>query len=361
MSDASTTAMLEMYEEESEAPLFLAGHFQSPQENFHTTEKVEIDVLRDDEQIAIVVQDLTVSGRENESDVYVNKGFTPPIFDEVGTINAYNLIKRQPGQNPFQDPNYGAAATFEAFRIFRKLQKKIKRSVELMASQVLQTGQLTLTNAAGVALYTLNFQPKATHIATVTTTWAADGLTGNPLADLAALAQVVRRDGKKNPNKLIFGTTAMTRFLANADVKAKLDNRAMQLGQVAPTARGEGATFMGWVFIGHYRFEMWMYDGFYRDPVSGNLTDYVHPEKVIMMSEGGRLDLSFGAIPIFTPPEARAMAFLPPRMSSSERGFDFTTNSWVTDDGKNLKVSAGTRPLTIPTAIDTYACLDITQ
>ena len=63
---------------------------------------------------------------------------------------------------------------------------------------------------------------------------------------------------------------------------------------------------------------------------------------------------------MFIPPEARVTQFLPPRMSMPDVGMDFTTNAWVTPDGKHLKLSAGTRPLTIPTAIDTYARLNVT-
>lgn len=364
MSDASNTHMLNMYMEEASSPMFLSGFFQSPPQNFHTTEKVEIDVLRDDEDIAIVVQDLTASGRENESSLYVNKGFTPPIFDEVGTVSAYNLINRQAGQNPFQDPNYGANAALESFRIFRKLESKLRRSVELMSSQVLQTGVLTLTDAAGNTLYSLDFQPKTTHITDVnqaaySTTWATDGTAGVPLADLDVLAQVVRRDGKRNPKELIFGSSAMQRFLANPDVKAQLDNRGFNVGRVAPQSRGQGASFRGTIWIGHYEFNMWMYDAFYRDPVTGNHVDYINTNKVVMLSEGARLDLSFGAIPMLVAPEQRALSFLPPRMSSSDRGLDMTVNAWVTPDNKHLKVSAGTRPLTIPTAIDTFACLNV--
>lgn len=360
MSDASNTRLIRMYMEEAEAPMFLSGFFQSPPENFHNTEKVEIDVLRDDEDVAIVVTDLTTGTRENEVTQYVNKGFTPPIFDESGRITAYDTIKRVAGQDPFQNPDFAANATSQSFRLFRKLERKIRRSIELMSSQVLQTGVLTLTNAAGTALYTLDFQPKSTHIATVSVTWATDGSTGTPLADLASLASVVRRDGKKQPTKLVFGSSALQRFLANEDVQKQLDNRAMQLGQLAPQTRGQGATFQGFIWIGHYRFEIWMYDGFYRDPVTGNHTDYIHPEKVIMMSDGARLDLSYGAIPMIVPPEQRALPFLPPRMNDSDAGLDLTVNAYVTPNGKHLIVEAGTRPLTIPTAIDTFACLDVT-
>ena len=361
MSDASTTKIMQMYMEDASAPGFLSGFFTSPARNFHTSEKVEIDVLRDDEDVAVVVQDLTVGARANESSVYVNKGFTPPIYDEEGTITAFDQIKRQPGDNPFADPNYAANATNQAFRIFRKLENKIRRAIELMASQVLQTGILSLKDKTGAILYTLDFKPKATHMVQVAVTWAADGSLGDPLADLASLARVVRRDGKKKPTKLIFGQTAFRSFIRNAEVKDALTKDVQNLGALAPEVRGEGATFQGRVWIGHYQFEMWMYDGFYTDVQTQNHTEFVDDDNVIMLSDGARLDLTFGAIPLLQQPTAPAMAFLPGRLSSSERGLDLSTNAWITPDGKHLKVSAGTRPLTIPTAIDTFARLNTIQ
>src|SRR5690606_32584949 len=158
-------------------------------------------------------------------------------------IHAYDMIKRRPGVDPFQDPNFGLAASEDAFRIFRKLERKIRRSIELMASQVLQTGTLTLVDSAGVTLYTLDFQAKNTHITTVSTTWAADGTTGDPLGDLSALADTVRRDGKHVPTDLDFGKSAWQRFQANAAVQKLLDNRRMELGQIRPEARGQGASY----------------------------------------------------------------------------------------------------------------------
>lgn len=359
MSDNSTIQMIDMYLEEATAPLFLSGFFRSPPQNFHTTEDIEIDVQRDDEQVAIVIHDLSVGPRKNEASLYTNKRFRPPIFDEEGHVSAYDTIKRQPGQNPFMSPDYAANATRAAFGIFRRLELKIRRAIELMAAQVLQTGQLTLIDNAGVAQYTLDFSPKASHMATVSTAWATNGSTGAPLTDLGNLATVVRRDGKLEPKRLIFGDSAWQRFLANTDVKAALDVRRMETGSIAPVSRGQGATFQGFVWIGHYRFELWTYDGFYKHPQTGVATPYVSPDNVIMLGDG-RLDLTFGAIPIITPPDQRALPFLPPRIASEGRGIDLTTNAWVTPNGKHVMVSAGTRPLTIPTAIDTFARLDVT-
>jgi hypothetical protein len=359
MSDRSTTRLIDAYLEQASAPLFLAGFFQTPPSNIHNTEKIELDVMRDGEDVAIVIEDMTAGSRENEATLYVNKGFTPPIFDEVGTITAYDQTHRLPGQNPFANPDYAFNATQQSFRIFRKLENKIRRAIELMASQVLQTGVITGIDQNGATLYTLDFVMKPSH-KIAPTAWAADGSTGNPMGDLSSAGDIVRRDGKFVPDRLIFGTGAYQRFLANAKVQTALARMTgLGLGQLVPEVRGMGATYQGYIFIGNYRYEIWTYDGFYKHQQTGTLTPYIADNAVLMMSSKARLDLSFGAIPLIVPPDQRVLPFLPPRISSGEQGIDLTTNAWVTPDGKHLKVSAGTRPLTIPTAIDTYARLSV--
>lgn len=357
MSDKSTVAMIDRYLEESLPTAFLSGFFRSPPQNFHTTEDVEIDVQRDTDTVAIVIKNLSLPPNHNENSLYTNKRVKPPIYDEEGSITAFDMINRQPGQNPFQNPSYLANAVDQSFTIFRKLESKIRRAIELQAAQVLQTGKLSLLDKSGVVAYEIDFSPKATHFVTPTA-WALDGSTGNPLADLESLSTVIRRDGKGVPNRLIYGLSAYSRFLANAKVKERLLQTRGQLIEAAPQMRGQGATFQGWVWIGHYRFEMWTYDGFYAHPQTGVLTSFVGDTKVIMLGDG-RLDLTYGAIPMIVPPDQRALNFLPPRIASASGGLDLTTNAWVTPDGKRVMVSAGTRPLTIPTAIDTFGCLTV--
>lgn len=361
MTDASTRRIISAYMEEATAPMFLSGFFRSPPQNFHNTEMVEIDVQRDSEDVAIVIQDLSTGARQNELAGYTNKAFTPPIYDEEATISSYELLQREFGQSPFDNPDFQAKAIVKSFAVFRRLESKIRRAIELQASQVLQTGKLTLRDAAGNALYTLDFLPRSAHFATVGTTWAADGATGNPLGDIGAFAEVIRTNGRRNPATLIFGSTALTRFLANAAVKAQLNNIGMQgFQQIAPQTRGQGATFYGRFFIGNYWYNVWSYTATYKDPQTGVATPYVHPEKVIVLGEDARLDLSFGAIPRLVPPDPRVGQFLPQRIQGSEQGIDLSTFAWITPDGKHLKVSAGTRPLCIPTAIDTFGALDMT-
>lgn len=339
--------------------MFLSGLFQTPEENFHRSEKVEIDILRSEPHVAIPLPALNAGARHNTATHYTNKGWTPPVYDEETTISAYDKLKRRAGSDPFADNDFLREVVTESFMHMRQLEGKIRRGVELQAAQILQTGALDLRDEVGEVMYAERFNPKPGHFPTVGVAWAADGSTGNPLGDLEALARTVRLNGKSKPEMLIFGATALQRFLANPDVQGKLDNRRFHLGEIAPEVRGEGATFYGWVFIGTYRFEIWTYDDTYIDPQSGTQVPYVGDQKVIMLSRQGRLDLTYGEIPMFERPNARAAQFLPERMSFPERGMDFTTNAWITPDGKHLKLSIGTRALAIPTAIDTFGCLTV--
>ncbi len=360
MSDATTKRMLAPFIEQAPTPMFLSSFFRSSPADYHNSETVEIDVQRDGEDVAVVVTGGPGNGQnENEDSVFSNKELAPPTFDEVFTINAHKLLKRNAGDNPFDDPDFQASAMLRAFAGFAKLQGKIRRSVEHMSSQVLQTGQLTLLNKAGVTAFTLDFSPKTALFAAVTTTWAADGSTGNPLADIGARAVLVRTHGRRNPDTLIFGDTAWTRFLKNADVRENFRRDGLGLGAFNPTDMPEDATLQGVVSIGSYKFKCFTYNGRYNHPQTGTSTPYVGDENVIMLSSKARLSLSFGRIPILFP-EKRVISEMPTRLMDPGTGIDLTTHSWLENGGKQLKVSAGTRPMTIPVEIDSFACIDIT-
>lgn len=360
MSDATTKRMLAPFIEQAPSPMFLSSFFKSTPQDYHNSETVEIDVQRDGEDLAIVVTGGPGNGQnENEDTVFSSKELAPPEFDEVFTINAHKLLKRNAGDNPFDDVDYQASAMLRAFAGFSKLQGKIRRSVEQMSSQVFQTGKLSLLNKAGLVAYDLDFQPKSALFAAAAVVWAADGSTGNPLKDIGDRATLIRTYGRRNPDTLIFGDTAWTRFLKNADVRESFERDKLGLGALVRTDLPEDATLQGIVSIGSYQFKCYTYNGRYNHPQTGTSTPYVGDENVLILSSKARLTLSFGRIPILFP-DKRVLDMLPGRIMDSSRGIDLTVHSWLEAGGKQLKVSAGTRPLAIPVEIDSFGCIDIT-
>jgi hypothetical protein len=358
MSTTSTTQMIEAFRLEAGAPLFFASNFKTGPRNIHTSELVEIDIIREDEDIAVPVPNITAGYRNNERTKYVNKGFEPAVIKEQLTVVVWEQLKRQAGMNPFESPDFAAAVGEQTLSGIRVVSKKIRRTCELMSAQVMQTGAITIPDSAGATIYSLDFGVRATHKVT-TTAWAADGSTGDPLGDIGALSHVIRKDGKRRPGRLAFGNGAMKRFLKNAAVQAQLDKTKLNLGALDPANRSEDATFYGMVWIENYQYELWLYDAYYKHPQTGTLTPYLADNKMVMWSPNARLDMSFGRIPKMAEPEGRAARFLPSRMSIPEIGIDLQSYAYFTPDGDNLVINLSARPLAIPTELDSFGCLTV--
>jgi len=357
MSTEKTKKMLKAYAQSAPPSLFLSGMFQSPPENFHNSESVEIDIMRDDEDVAIAIDDLSTGYRYSADEVFTNKEFTPPIFKEAFAINAYDLLKRSVGRDPFADEEFQTKASFRAMRGFRKRQSMILRSMEWQASQVLTAGTCTLVDSDGNAKFAIDYKPKATHFPTATVGW--DGVSPTIIEDLRSLCEVVRNDGLGDPRRSIWNDQAFEAAMNDSDFRERLNTRYVQLGDIGSFRdMGAGGIFRGVLQVGSYELEIWTYKGRFKHPQTGTKTLFVPKGKVIIMTPGARLDATFGAVPRFVPPDARVLRYLPSRISNRRNRTDMFVNAWLTPDGETLMGGVGSRPLMIPTAIDTFGCLD---
>lgn len=362
MSGNTTRRMISAYYQEPATPMaFFSGMFQVRPENFHTSEEVEIDIVRSEEDVSIVIQDISTGYRMNSEDLYTNKGFKPPVHKEAVPLNAFDLIKRMPGQNPFESPDFRANVIVRMFGGMRKVERKIRRAIELQASQVMQTGKVTLTDINGTALYTLDYKPKAAHFPTAGTSWVSATLA-QKISDLTTLCDTVRGNGLVDPDELDVGATAWENLLQTDGFLKRLDTRRADLGTITPMdRRGGGGIYRGTLELGNYRLDVFTYAGRYKHPQTGASTPFLDPGKIVVRATGGRMDATFGAIPnigALLGASGRLLPELPSRMSSTEAGMDLFTNVWMSADGENLFGGVGARPLMVPTAIDTFGCLD---
>lgn len=356
MSDLTTKKMLAAYENEPDPTLYLSGMFQSPRSNFHNSEEVEIDIIRSEENVSIAIQDLSTGARLNSEDLYTNKGFKPPVHKEAGPINAHKLLQRMPGVDPFMSVDFMANAIERGMRLGRKLQRKILRAIELQSSQVMTTGVVTLTDENGATVYSIDYKPKTAHFPTVSTIWSNTAST--KLADIQSLADVIRSNGY-SPDLLVMGEGSYEYFIQDSAVLARLDNRRVAgNGIVALERMGNGGIFRGTIEIGNYHYDIYTYDGRYTHPQTGVSTKFLPDNKVIIRDSMGRLDATFGGIPRIGAPDPRLPAPLFSRISLPGQMLDLQNNAWITNDGETLWTQVGTRPLMIPTAIDSFGCLD---
>jgi hypothetical protein len=356
MADKGTVKMIQAYFKDAGVTRFLSGFFTARPENFYNSEEIEIDVVRGEEDVAVAITDMKAGYRYNTDDEYVNKKFKPPAYKEAHKLDVFDLIKRQPGDNPYKDPRFQATAIRKAFRMFRKLENKIRRAIEIQASQIFTTGTLTLKDENGATVYTLDFKPKATHFPTAGTAWTG---AADIAEDIRSLCDVIKSDGLVDPDTVIFAQKDFEVAMKNSDFKARFETRRADLGTIAPMeARGgEGGLYRGTIDVGNYKLDVWTYNGNYVDPETGSTLPYVPTGKCIIKASGARLDMTWGAIPKILPPDSRLLPYLPPRMASTRARMDLHTNIWATPDGENLMGGVGARPLLIPTDIDSFGCI----
>ena len=337
---------------------FLSRQFTVKPGGIYNGNKVGIDIERYGDDVAIVIKKCT-GPNLNDFDIFTTKEFEPPAYGEAFPLDVCDLLNRMAGVDPFTAAHqeYSVAVTAKMARGFTLIGGKIDRGVELQASQILQTGILTLGNSAGDTVYTLDFKPKSTHFPTTGTSWSTIA-TADPLGDLQSLAEVIRADGKVDPDMLIMGDIALKNFLRNADVQAVLDNRRIDIGEIRPEMRDSGATFYGFVWVGTYRMEIWTYPDTFNDPQTGNPTKYIDADKVVMKSSRTRLDMTSARVPLPLGPDPRVAGLLPGRMSSRPAGFDVTPNVYATPNGKQIIGELESCTLLIPVQIDGFGCLD---
>lgn len=337
---------------------FLQRWFTVKPGNIYSGNKIALDVERYGEDVAVAIQKCT-GPNLNDIDQFTTKEFTPPAYGEAFPVDVCELLNRMAGVDPYSAAytEYASQLTAIMAKGFRLIGAKIDRAVELQASQILQTGTLTLTDDNGATVYTLSFQPKATHFPTVGTSWS-NTATANPLNDIEDLAEVIRTDGKIDSDVLIMGKTALRNFLRNDDVTQVLDNRRIDLGAIRPEMRDSGATYYGYVWAGSYRFELWAYNEEYTDPQTGNPVKYIGDDKVIIMSSRTRLDMASARVPLPLGPDPRVAGLMPGRISSREGSYDVTPNLYATTNGKQIMGELESRPLLIPVQIDGFGCLD---
>lgn len=359
MPNLAQKKMLSAFFQSASPLFFLMSFFRAPRENFYEGESVEIDIVRTGEQVSVAMSDMRQGYKTNTVELSTNKKYTPPAHKEAVDINSFQLLKREPGQNPFEQVGYRAKLMNKILRSTRPTADKILRSMEWQCSQVLQTGVVNLTDENGVVTYNIDYKPKASHFPTAGTAWSNAG--ADILGDLEALDTQIRIDSKRRADVCILGTGAYEAIFGNTVIKERLNfRRATTVEITAQRSNSEMGKFHGFIEVANSRLELWTYDGWYEDPQTSTLTPFVDPGSAILLASGARLDATFGGVPNIGQLLGLNSNRVPmniPRLSSGNNMSDLHVNAWTDNSGENLTVGIASRPLMIPTDIDSFGCI----
>lgn len=353
--DTKRTGWMQLFSQSRAPTGFLTSLFQSRPGNRFSGEEVSFDVQRFDEEVAIAIT--PGSGpRQNKFDNFTNKKIVPPWYNEGMPLNVNDLLQRMAGHDPFSASyeSYGADLVSKVNQGLGLLDAKIQRAMELQAAQVITEGTVTSVDENGDTIYTIDYNMKAAHKITAGTDWsnAAAGI----ITDLLTASGLVRTNGKARPGMALLGKDVVGYVLNNTEIKARLDNRRMELGTINPAYQASGAVYYGDLQVGPYRLELWTYPEEYKHPQTGNATPYIPDDYCVVMASNPRFDRVSAAVPLPIGPDPRVAKFLPGRLASDQ--FDVTPNAYCSADGKTLQIDLESRTLMVPTQIDSFVRID---
>lgn len=352
-------AMIEAFREERTPTPFFSSRFAARDGSTGlNSSTVLVDIERNGEKMAPVITP-GADANMNHADVFTTKEFTPPRFLEGMPFRFEDLLSRIAGENPFAAASrpYTARLADRIVRGMTELEKKIQRSMEYQAAQIMTTGVLAIPGKSGATEYTLDFQAKSSHFPTAAVSWAS-AATASPQADLENLAEQIRTDSGLNPDVIVMGDTAHRHYLACAETQALANSRRIQTIDITPRYSTGGATFQGVIWVGSYRYELYTYPQTYTSLATGLPVKYLPVDHAVMFSSQARFDKLGTRVPRVVEPDPRVARFLPGRLINRDGGYDITPNVWTNPEGTVLSMSLESRTLLVPTQIDAFGRLD---
>lgn len=356
MADVRTSWM-NLYEEIRHPNLFLSRLFTMKPGGQFDGAKVLIDIQRFGQDVATVVKCCT-GPNLNEVTTFETSEFSPPCYGEAVPVDICDLMDRLAGVKPCdaQYVSYNAQLIRIMAQAFRLIEAKIQRAMELQAAQILQTGKLSLVDSTSETVYELDFQARPEHFPTVTTSWGDVGATVK--TDIEALAQLIRMNSGVSPDTLICGTNVPDNLFCDEEIAKCLDNRAINVGTVDPKLLNSGATHYGRLALGSYPYDIFTYPETYKDPVTGDVVNYIDPDTVIMLSRRNtRLDKLSARVPKPIATDPRVKFLMPGRMIDRSLGLDLTPNVYASLNGKEIMGELETRALLAPITIDGFGAI----
>jgi hypothetical protein len=281
--------LLEAYDTGPIAHTFLRDTFFASRE-FPPTPLVEFDFRRGRRKMAPFVAPL-VGGKIMERQGYETRFFRAPRIAPVRGLRMPDLEARLPGETIYNagSPADRAAELLADDAIF--LDTAISRREEWMCRALMINGVITVTADNGytnVIDFTQSSAGAANNHFVPTIKW--DQTNSDPLADLeSARLQTIRNSGI-SPNVALFGTTAKSTFLNNANVAKFLDSIRFQIAHVEPIIQDDAVVRFG----SQAGLEYYAYSEYFEDD-AGTLYPMLPPELVLLASTHVQNKIVYGA------------------------------------------------------------------
>ncbi len=335
---------------------FFSTFFKTTAEDYTDTDEVEIDIVRSGHKVSPVLKSGKTGAVLVSAEDFDTSKFKPPVMSLAYPVNLFQLMERQPGESEYDKVGSWTGRLFNKLKgAFLRMHRMFKETIELQASQILQTGTVTLQDENGEDAYVLAYPVKESHFRDAKVSWDAEG--ADPLSDIIVLCDAINDDGKVDPSIAIFGRNAWVNALKNEAFKDMIKRDGLGLGTLSPALKNRGGRYMGYIDAGSYHLDLWVYNDSY-ETVEGNTKyHYLDADSVVITAAVEDLDFRcvFAGVPSLGMQDP-FKSIIPSEVTYD--GFMRVHNRVFMDTHEDtFKAETKCRPLCIPVSIDRFGCI----
>ena len=256
------------------------------------TERVDIDLVKGDRRMAAFVHP-RVGGKVLKANGYTTQSYKPPLVNPYDVTTADQLMTRLPGEDLYSVMTPAQRAARKLMEEYATLNDATTRREEWMAVQAIVTGQIPVVGEGVNEVIDFGFTNKVTLEGD--NVWG--GSKAKILGNLGDWVDKVLHGGFANVDTLIMGKTAKKLFFDDAKVQKMLDNRRMNMGEIAPRDLPNGVRYLG--HLTDPSLDLYTYGEVYYDDWTGPAapaTKALIPDNaVILISSKPNYMMAYGA------------------------------------------------------------------
>lgn len=304
------------------------------------TEKIRADFYKGKRRVAPYVNEKGATGVTKKLG-YTTEDFVTPLVKVKDVTNIGDIIKRGFGENLFGGVTPQERAYDELLRTLNDFEHQIARREEVSCAQAMLDGKITV-KGEGVD-YEIDFG--FTNKGTVSSLWDATDSKADPIADLSAMSLSCMKNGYRKPDICVMERSAYYAFIKRCEALGYLDNKYFLNLLISPKVQSENLTYMG--HLADPDLDIYIYDEWYIDDWSGEtpVEKSLMPKgKILLASTNVNFSIEYGAL-TFTNIETRDFYTV-----MGTRAAD----SWVTKEPDSRILTLNSRPLPVPTEVDSW-------
>jgi len=323
---------------------FLLDTFFSTVET-HDVEAIDVEIHKGKRRLAPFVSPRS-KGRTVKRDSMRLRTYKPPYLKPKRACDAEMVLKRGFGQ-----PLYGGVPTPEerAAKMLAddlvEMGMEIERREEWMAAHALFTGKIIVSgivddgDESSVVDDEIDFQMSASNKIVLTGAALWSDAASSPINNLRAWRRLVSQNSGRTARVAVMGSNVVDKFVDNASVKAKLDNRRIDMGIINPQELPDGVTY--WGYLGDPGIDIYTYDEWYVDD-DGNEQPMVPVNKIMLGATNAMTKRHYGPI--------RDLDAIDDGVVEAR----YYPKSWKTKDPSQRYVMVQSAPLVVPHEIDAF-------